>query len=411
MRTTTPIVPLESAYSFQEGPGLRKWQFKSEGVKVLNVGNITKDGRLDLSKTDRFISEEEVKTRYQHFLVDDGDLVVASSGISFDEDGLLRTRGVFVGKEDLPLCMNTSTIRFKPKKDISDLCYLRHWIDGPEFRTQISRLVTGSAQQNFGPSHLRSIQITLPPLKEQRRIAAILDKADALRRKGKRALDLLDSLTQSIFLEMFGDLVEGCDYPRGTVSDWVADFDTGKNLAPDPDARQINGYRVLKVSAVTTGIFLPDESKPLPVGYEPPRSHIVKKGDLLFSRANTADLIGATAYVESTHENLALPDKIWRFVWRQTNIPNSRFIHALFSTPSFRRELSKRATGTSGSMKNISKPKVLGIEVALPNRRQQDEFAIRHRSIQRSVSATVLQAATLENQFSSLQSRAFSGQL
>jgi type I restriction enzyme S subunit len=151
VRTTIPVVPLESAYSFQEGPGLRKWQFKSEGIKVLNVGNITKDGRLDLSKTDRFISEDEVNTRYEHFLVDAGDLVIASSGISFDEDGLLRTRGVFVNEEDLPLCMNTSTIRFKPKKDISDLCYLRHWIDGPEFRTQISRLVTGSAQQNFGP--------------------------------------------------------------------------------------------------------------------------------------------------------------------------------------------------------------------------------------------------------------------
>ena len=51
---------------------------------------------------------------------------------------------------------------------------------------------------------LAALEIPLPPLDEQRRIAAILDKADALRRKRKRALDLLDSLTQSIFLEMFG---------------------------------------------------------------------------------------------------------------------------------------------------------------------------------------------------------------
>ena len=68
------------------------------------MGNITKDGRLDLSKTDRFISVEEANARYQHFLVDDGDLVIASSGISFDEDGLLRTRGALLAKR-ICLCV------------------------------------------------------------------------------------------------------------------------------------------------------------------------------------------------------------------------------------------------------------------------------------------------------------------
>jgi len=130
--------------------------------------------------------------------------------------------------------MNTSTIRFKPKKDISDLCYLRHWIDGPEFREQISRLVTGSAQQNFGPSHLRSIQITLPSLSEQRRIAAILDKADALRLKRKQSLDVVDGLTQSIFLEMFGDPVTNPrampSRPLGDVATFVSGGTPNKSI-------------------------------------------------------------------------------------------------------------------------------------------------------------------------------------
>lgn len=81
---------------FQEGPGVRKWQFTSSGIKLLNVGNILLSGELDLSKTERHLSKEEVEIRYKHFLVDDGDLVIASSGISFDEDRLLRTRGAFV---------------------------------------------------------------------------------------------------------------------------------------------------------------------------------------------------------------------------------------------------------------------------------------------------------------------------
>jgi type I restriction enzyme S subunit len=70
-----------------------------------------------------------------------------------------------------------------------------------------------------------------------------------------------------------------------------------------------------------------------------------------------------------------------------------------------------RASGTSGSMKNISKPKVLGIEIALPSREKQDEFADCYLVIQQSMSTAIVQAAMLEDQFSSLRSRAFSGQL
>jgi type I restriction enzyme S subunit len=198
---------LSEAYWFQEGPGVRNWQFTSSGIKLLNVANITKLGTIDLNKTERCLSEEEVEKKYKHFLVDIGDLVIASSGISFDTDGLLRTRGAFVQKEHLPLCMNTSTIRFKAKEGVSDLNFLKFWLDSYEFREQITRLVTGSAQQNFGPSHLKSIQIKLPPLREQKRIAAIAQKADRLRRTRRYALQLSNTYLPSVFLEMFGDPV------------------------------------------------------------------------------------------------------------------------------------------------------------------------------------------------------------
>jgi type I restriction enzyme S subunit len=138
-----PRVPLSEAYWFQEGPGVRKWQFTTSGIKLLNVGNIEKDGTLNLSKTERCLDESEVTKKYSHFLVDAGDLVIASSGISFDNDGLLRTRGAFVEKRDLPLCLNTSTIRFKAIVDVSDLRFLRIWLNGREFRSQITKLVTG----------------------------------------------------------------------------------------------------------------------------------------------------------------------------------------------------------------------------------------------------------------------------
>ncbi len=181
-----PRVPLEEACWFQEGPGVRKWQFRDRGIKLLNVGNIEKDGSINLSKTDRHVSVDEAQGRYKHFLVDEGDLVIASSGVSFDTDGLLRTRGAFIERTHLPLCMNTSTIRFKAVAGKSNLYFLKAWIDNHDFRTQITRLVTGSAQQNFGPSHLKRLLISLPPLDVQksfgRRAEAVADMKLALQR-------------------------------------------------------------------------------------------------------------------------------------------------------------------------------------------------------------------------------------
>jgi len=155
-----PQVKLNDAFWFQEGPGVRKWQFTQSGIKLLNVANILKNGSLDLSKTERYLSVEEVDHKYSHFLADPGDLVIASSGISIEEDGFLKTRGAFVKEHHIPLCMNTSTIRFKSFEGISDLSFLRHWLQSFEFRSQITREVTGIAQKNFGPSHLKKLSIT-----------------------------------------------------------------------------------------------------------------------------------------------------------------------------------------------------------------------------------------------------------
>lgn len=193
-----PRIPLTSAYWFQEGPGVRNWQFVHVGVKLLNVGNIKKDGTLDVDNTARFISNEEAAGKYNHFLVDPGDLLVASSGISFDSDGLLRTRGAFADATHLPLCMNTSTIRFKAIQGKSDLRFLSLWLNGLEFREQITKRVTGSAQQNFGPTHLKTLEISLPPLGIQATFASSVREINQGRLASLHASVELDALFASL---------------------------------------------------------------------------------------------------------------------------------------------------------------------------------------------------------------------
>ncbi|MGH1388351.1 restriction endonuclease subunit S [Kordia sp.] len=201
MKIKTKYIP--ELLFFQEGPGVRKYQFKDYGVKLLNGGNIN-NNVLNLETTNRFISEEEAYGKYSHFLVEEGDLLIASSGIVVEKfDGKIA----FAKKEDLPLCMNTSTIRFRPSTNELDLKYFYFFLKTNIFKSQIQRLITGSAQLNFGPTHLKKIKITYPDIKNQRRIAQVLSNCENLIHKRKESIALLDELLKSTFLDMFGDPV------------------------------------------------------------------------------------------------------------------------------------------------------------------------------------------------------------
>jgi type I restriction enzyme S subunit len=110
-----------------------------------------------------------------------------------------------------PMNCNQAVAIIRPSKRI-DRRFLLHWFSGSDARSQIAKGKVTATISNLSLGQIGNLSIPLPPLDEQRRIAAILDKADALRRKRKRAIELLDALTLSIFLEMFGDPVSN---PKG----------------------------------------------------------------------------------------------------------------------------------------------------------------------------------------------------
>lgn len=169
--------PLPDACWFQEGPGVRTHQFRNSGVKLLNGTNIV-NGQIRLDTTTRHISIAEASGAYKHFLVDVGDILLATSGITIEK---LHEKVAYARSEHLPLCMNTSTIRFKvyERKLVAD--YLYFFLQSDLFKTQIERQATGSAQLNFGPSHLAKVMLPLPRLEdEQRAIAAALSDVDDL---------------------------------------------------------------------------------------------------------------------------------------------------------------------------------------------------------------------------------------
>jgi type I restriction enzyme, S subunit len=160
---------------YQEGPGVRTWQFTKSGIKLLNGTNIFR-GEINLDNTDRFISENLAYGQYAHFMADSGDIVIASSGITVEK---FEEKVAFVRDEHLPLCMNTSTIRFKANKNVLQSSFLYFLLMSDMFKKQIGHQATGSAQLNFGPAHLNKVLFKLPDLPEQTAIAEILSDMDA----------------------------------------------------------------------------------------------------------------------------------------------------------------------------------------------------------------------------------------
>lgn len=281
--------------------------------------------------------------------------------------------------------------------------FLYHWLKSKT--DYLQSLGNGATFKELSKRTTEQIQVPLPPLPEQHRIAAILDYADGLRAKRRQVLYRLDDLTQSIFHDLFGDPDDISDtIPFGEVAALVG----GRNLVNNDSAAN-SRYRVLKISAVTTGQFLPEESKPLPHDYVPPTCHLVRPGDLLMSRANTTNLVGAVAYVRSTPPDLALPDKIWRLQWKIDVEPV--FWHALLGTPAMRRRIRRLSSGTGGSMKNISKAKLETMPSPNIDLRRQRAFAERADHVSRW--GTDLKRSRLlgDDLYASIQSRAFRGEL
>jgi type I restriction enzyme S subunit len=114
---------------------------------------------------------QEFEKMYKHFEIDVKDIVMASSGNSYSKVAVVR-------KQDLRLLMNTSVIRFKPLNGL-DYNFLLIFLKSNLFKDQIDLLITGGAQPNFGPAHLKQITLAIPPSKqEQTHIATILSDMD-----------------------------------------------------------------------------------------------------------------------------------------------------------------------------------------------------------------------------------------
>lgn len=170
---------------------------------------------------------------------------------------------------------------------------------------------------------------------------------------------------QSQFIEMFGDPVSNdMNWPLVALRDCLYGVDSGKSLNCEGHPRSGEMPAVLKLSAVTYGEYNPAENKELPSEDAFVSDLEVHAGDLLFSRKNTREYVGMTAIVRETPRNLMLPDLIFRLLPK--DCIRAEYLHQLINHTQYRPVISGLASGTAGSMPNISKQRLLALEIPLP---------------------------------------------
>jgi type I restriction enzyme, S subunit len=266
---------------------------------------------------------------------------------------------------------------------------------------QILQWVRATTADNFPVDRLKDLEIPLPPLPEQRRIAEILDKSDALRAKRRAALAQLDTLTQSIFLDMFGDPATN---PRGfrmsTIGEMADKVTDGEHITPK---REQAGIPLLSAKNIRDGYI--DFSA---VDYVSVQEHqrIRKRcdpspGDVLISCSGT---IGRVATVE-TSEQFSLVRSVAMVRPRSSQV-RSKFIEHYLRTPALKHRMLRRANASSQA--NLFQNQIRSLPVMLPAIDLQDTFAARVRCVDALRTRQRGSLATIESLVASLHRCLFS---
>ena len=191
--------------------------------------------------------------------------------------------------------LNERVCKITPNPETLDKNFLYHFLQKELDKIHATTDVV--TVKRLSVKKIQDIKIRLPSLKEQKRIAAILDKADAIRQKREQAIKLADDFLRAKFLEMFGTPANNIHrFPKGTIRDLVDSVNYGTSAKASIDSGE---YPILRMGNITyQGRWDFTDLKYLNLSVKEKDKYLVKEGDLLFNRTNSKELVGKTAVYE-----------------------------------------------------------------------------------------------------------------
>lgn len=330
-----------------------------------------------------------------------GDIVFARTGATTGKSFLLRDcpeRAVFA----------SYLIRVRPSHRI-DATYLSKFFQSDKYWSQIRKSARGAAQPGVNSTVLKELVVPFPPLDQQRRIAAILDQADDLRRKRRKAFDRTHILRRAAFLEMFGDPATNPNawstHTLGQISIRFSDGPFGSNLKSQHYVK--SGVRVIRLQNIGVGEFI-DEDKAFIAEehFAKLKKHICLPGDVLIGTLGDPNL---RAVIQPDYITVALNKADCVQMRSNPEICTAEYVTELLNCPSTEAMAQDKILGQTRL--RISMGRLRELPVPIPPLDLQrtfgacvveiDKLKVHHRAY----------LAKLDALFNSLQHRAFRGEL
>lgn len=336
-----------------------------------------------------------------------GDVLVAKITPCFENGKIVQA--------NLPHKVGFGSTEFhvvRPKHGVSDGRYLHHYLRQPHIRSAGERRMTGSGGQRRVPEdYLASLPVPLPPVAEQRRIAAILDQTDVLRAQRRQALAELDKLAQAVFVEMFGD-ADSQGWPKVTVADVALPIDG--SIRTGPFGSQLlhsefvdEGIAVLGIDNAVANEFRWGEQRFITEAkYKALKRYTVKPRDVLITIMGTC---GRCAVVPDDIP-VAINTKHLCCITLDAKRCLPEYLHSFFlHHPMARRYLAQTSKGAI--MDGLNMGLIKGIPIAVPPLTLQQTFAARLQALESLKANHRAALAESDALFASLQHRGFTGAL
>ncbi|WP_017446218.1 restriction endonuclease subunit S [Gayadomonas joobiniege] len=393
-----PMVKLGDIFEITSSKRVHQKDWREEGIpfyRAREIAVLSREGKVD---NDLFIDEAMyVEYKAKFGAPEEGDILVTAVGTL----GLTYA----VQKGDKFYFKDASVIKLRKKIDV-DISYVQYAIASPVVQRFIQNS-SGATVGTYTISRARETEIPLPPLDEQKRIAAILDKADSVRRKRQQAIDLADDFLRSVFLDMFGDPVTN---PKGwevkTLGDIASSFQNGIGKNKEFYGK---GHKVANIGDLyEKPYFSPVKYSLLEVSDKEIEKYLLQEGDLLFVRSSVKrDGVAFCSAYDSSEPCLFSSFMIKMSV----NSPDvdSKFLSIQLRTNSQRRKLidaSNTATITNINQEGLSK-----IKVVLPPIEKQLQFLKVVKKINEFDCLALGSTNKLQENFHSLSQKAFAGEL
>ncbi len=378
---------LGSVAKFINGFAFKPSDWEDRGRKIIRIQNLT-DPSKPYNQTSREVDER--------FIVRKGDILVSWSA----------TLDVFEWREDEAL-LNQHIFKAVPNPKVVDKDYFK--IAVRESLRDMAKHTHGSTMKHVNRGDFIGAEIPLPPLATQKHIARVLEQADQLRKQAQQMESELNQLAQSLFLEMFGDLLRNPKAwpitelgelikqgPKNGLYKHADDYGTGSPIIRidnfyNGELTSHSSFKRVAVNATELDKFKVDENS------------------ILINRVNSPEYLGKAALVENLQEPTVFESNMMNFSVEQDRA-NPLFLVTQLGTQ-FIREQIRKASKDAVNQSSINQGDVQSFEVALPPIAEQNAFAKRLSEIRNVRTMCIGNKSVVDDLFNSLMQRAFNGKL